>query len=104
MNHFQEHKKKFGLRWLFTGFSQWYDHVKAFTDGPFKLGELCEATKGDCEDAENDVTKRSATDHLTVMTVTHEKNFFGGKNLQSDSIRPFLSSFIFVIIISFLFA
>ena len=60
-------------------------------------------TKGDCEDAENDVKKRSATDqltdHLTVMTVTHEKNFFGGKNLQSDSIRPFLSIFV----ISFLF-
>ena len=90
----------FGLRWLFTGFGQWFDRVKAFTDGPFKTGKLCEIT-GICEsteDEENNVTKK--------RSVTHEKNFFGGRNIElktSSSIRPhYLSSFIIFILISIL--
>ena len=30
------HREKFGLKWLFTGFSQWTDRLREFTDGPFR--------------------------------------------------------------------
>ena len=105
---FQKHKELFGLRWLFTGFGQWFDRAKAFTDGPFKAGTLCE-TIGVCakqegrdQEEENNVTKK--------RSVTHEKNFFGGRNIQSESLQtetsssktPYLSSFIFFILISIL--
>ena len=108
---FKKHKELFGLRWLFTGFGQWFDRAKAFTDGPFKTGTLCEAI-GVCakqerrgkEEEENNVTKK--------RSVTHEKNFFGGRNIQSESLQtetsssktPYFSSFtgILFILISIL--
>jgi len=102
----EKHKELFGLRWLFTAFGQWFDHTKAFTDGPFKAGELCEISGGDCiEDNvdENNVNKRS---------VTHEKNFFGSRESKIEkhlsagqaTLKPFnyFSSFIFAILISIL--
>ena len=86
----------FGLRWLFTGFGQWFDRVKAFTDGPFKAGKLCEIT-GVCaepEEEENNVHKK--------RSVTHEKNFFGErKNFQSEtssSKTPYLTFILFIFI------
>ena len=55
----------FGLRWLFTGFGQWFDRVKSFTDGPFKTGKLCEITDICAKEEENNVHKK--------RSVTHEK-------------------------------
>ena len=83
----------FGLRWLFTGFSQWFEKVKAFTDGPFKSGALCEASCDCAIKSENDVNKRS---------VTHEMNFFKNDRQGAlNSVRPYLCSFIAIILFSF---
>jgi len=85
----EKHKEMFGLRWLFTGFSQWFDKVKAFTDGPFKSGRLCDAS-GDCSNDVTDVTKRS---------VSHEMNFFKQDRPEaSSSIKSYLSLFCIIVI------
>jgi len=107
----EKHKELFGLRWLFTGFGQWFDRAKAFTDGPFKAGTLCEAI-GVCAKQEERGQKEEENNVTKKRSVTHEKNFFGGRNIQSESLQtetsssktPYLSSFtgILLILISIL--
>ena len=79
--------------------------MKAFTDGPFKEGKLYDCATGSetiCEpEDETDTGERTVKRSIT-QTVTHEKNFFGGRNVQSNSFRPYLSSFIFMILMSIL--
>merc|ERR1712137_1408571 len=91
----EKHKELFGLRWLFTWVGQWWDRMKAFTDGPFKEGKLYDCATGNetiCEpEDETDTGERTVKRSIT-QTVTREKNFFGGRNVQSNSFRPYFSS------------